>query len=170
MDGFWVIDTGFRHEGLARDLSNLNAYPFVLDEVQCGGIEGFLQSLKVEDPQAQLEIARLTGMEAYRAGQQFNFWKENQTLFWRGEALPRLSKKYQKLLERAYDACFDQCVEFATALCLSEDAILTHTMGKRNPSNTTLTEHEYMFNLYRLRARGLQMLRKTVGSQQATNR
>lgn len=170
MEGFWIIDTGSRGEGLAKELSNFNAYAFVLDGVQCGSIEGFLQSLKIEDPELQEKLASLVGLEAYRAGQNHNHWKENQTLFWRGEALPRLSKKYQKLLERAYDACFEQSVEFAAALCLSEDAILTHTMGKRNPSNTTLTEHEYIYNLYRLRARGLQMLRKTVSLQQATNR
>ena len=160
MEDFWVINTGFKYEGLAKRLSNLCAYAFVLDGVECGGIEGFLQSLKVEDQTTKLQIAKLHGFQAWRSGQDHNGWKDTQTLYWNGGTIPRLSKKYQRLLERAYDACFDANPEFAAALYESEDAILTHSMGKRNPTNSTLTEHEYIYNLYRLRARVQQMLRK----------
>lgn len=161
MIDLWIIDTGFRFDGLRRELSNLMPYGFVIDDVACGGIEGFLQSLKFQDLEEQAVVASLHGMEAYRTGQHGNDWKDTQMLYWRGAEYPRLSKKYQRLLERAYDACFEQSLEFATALAQSEDAILSHSMGKRNPTNTTLTEHEYMYHLYRLRARALQMLRRS---------
>lgn len=161
MNEMWIIDTGFKKDGLEKRLSNLCTYPFVIDDVECGGIEGFLQSLKIPDQELQKNVAKTSGFEAWKVGQNYNDWKIEQILFWKGEEYPRLSKKYQRLLERAYDACFEQSVEFATALAESEDAILAHTMGKRNPSNTTLTEQEYIYNLYRLRARVQQILRKS---------
>lgn len=159
-DEIWVIETGFKYEGLARDVSNLCPYAFVLDGVSCGSMEGFLQSLKTNDPDVKRRIAAMHGFQAYREGQNHNYWKDSQTLYWNGESHPRLSKKYQRLIERAYDACFDSNPDFAAALSLTGDSILKHSMGKRNPTNSTLTEHEYIYNLYRLRARVQQMLRR----------
>lgn len=154
----YVIDTGFRLEGLSRELSNLFPRPFVLNDVQCGGIEGFLQSLKYPDRDEQIAVASLSGFEAFKIGQLGNAWKDTQLLYWNEKEYPRLSKKYHQLLTRAYDACFDQNVEFVAALVETGDAILTHSIGKHDPTNTTLTEWEYIYQLYRLRTKAKQLL------------
>ena len=36
-------------------LSNFNPYSFVYDDVECASIEGWIQSLKAEDVEVQLE-------------------------------------------------------------------------------------------------------------------
>lgn len=146
-----VIDISFRGVGLERDLSNLVAYPFMLDGVFCGSMEGFLQSLKFTLPHRKREIAALDGAEAWRNGQTGNDWQDTQILFWDDVAYPRLSKKYHGLLARAYDTCVRANDTFAEALRQSGDALLVHTRGKHNPTNTVLTEYEYIYNLNRLR-------------------
>jgi hypothetical protein len=153
-----VIDASFRGTGLAKSLSNLMPYGFWLDDVSCGAIEGFLQSLKWQNRDEQREIAKLHGVEAWRTGQGGNTWKDTQTLYWNGAAYPRQSKKYHGLLDRAYDACFEQNIDFQAALGATGNAVLIHSRGKHNPCNTTLTEWEYVYQLYRLRARVQQML------------
>lgn len=154
-----ILELGAREVGLGKALSNFIAYPFVLDGVHCGSIEGILQSFKWADPEKQAEVANMTGYAVFKLGQTANSWKTNQTLYWRGYAYPRLSKDYHDLLLRAYDACFDQNVEFATALYETGDALYIHTIGKHDPTDTTLTEWEYIYNMYRLRARVQQIMR-----------
>ena len=152
-----ILDLGYRNGGLGKALSNLFSYPFVLDGVKCGGIEGFLQSLKFEGIEEQDMIAPLTGFEAYKVGQIANDdWRSVQTLWWRGKAYKRLSKGYHSLIERAYDACYDQNPAFRQALFDSGVDVLTHKIGKHDPTMTTLTEWEYIYNMYRLRARAQQ--------------
>lgn len=155
----WIVDTGYRLEGVSRLLSNLYPRPFILDDVACASIEGFLQSLKWVDLEEQTAVATLSGVEAYKTGQLGNQWKDKQILYWRGVQYPRLSRKYHNLLVRAYDACFEQNADFGAALARTGDAVIIHSIGKHNPQNTTLTEWEYVHQLYRLRSRVLQMLR-----------
>lgn len=150
------LDLGFKHGGLARQLSNLYAYPFVLDGTQCGSIEGFLQGVKFQGLEEQALIASLQGYEAYKTGQLGNDWKETQTLWWQGKAFPRLSREYHTLLERAYDACFDQNPAFVQALIDSGIDVLTHYMGHHDPHNSVLTEWEYIYLMYRARTKAFQ--------------
>jgi hypothetical protein len=154
-----ILDCHSRSENpIARALSNLPHRPFILDEVQCGALEGFLQSLKFQDLEEQVAVASLWGTDAYFTGQHGNTWQETGLLWWRGKKYPRTYKSYQKLLTRAYDACFEQSEDFVVALLESGNAILTHDMGKVNPLKTTLTPMEYCLQLYRLRARAQQMM------------
>lgn len=154
-----VLDCHYRADTrLARELSNLYPWPFVLDDVQCGSIEGFLQSLKFSDPDEQVAVATLHGPEAFLTGQHGNDWKETQVLWWRGKKFPRTYKKYQALLTRAYDACFDQNAGFIAALYETGALVLSHDMGKTNQTQSTLTQMEYLVQLYRLRARAQQMI------------
>jgi hypothetical protein len=146
------LDLGFRNGGLGKALSNLMPYAFTLDNVQCGSIEGFLQSIKHEGSEEQELVAGLHGYEAFKIGQLGNGWKETQTLWWCGVAYPRFSKQYHHLLERAYDQCFAENEAFRTALIDSGVMVLTHVMGKHDPTDTTLTEWEYIHQMYRLRA------------------
>jgi predicted NAD-dependent protein-ADP-ribosyltransferase YbiA (DUF1768 family) len=148
-----ILDLGSRNGGLGKALSNFASYPFVMDGVQCGGIEGWLQSLKFEGLEEQEMIAVLVGYRAYKVGQVGNDWRDTQTLWWRGKAYPRLSREFHTLIERGYDACFDQNPIFRQSLFETGVDLLTHVIGHHDPTRTTLTEWEYIYNMYRLRAR-----------------
>ncbi len=152
------LDLGWKNGGLGKALSNLFAYPFVLDGVQCGSMEGFLQSLKQEGLEEQEIMAALHGFTAYKIGQLGNDWKEKQLLYWRGKAFERTSREYHHLLDRAYDACFDQNEAFREALLQTGVDSLTHYIGHHDPSQSTLTEWEYIYSIYRLRARAQQAI------------
>lgn len=153
-----TLDLGSRNGGLGKALSNFMPYSFVMDGVQCGGIEGWLQSLKHEGLEEQEIIAALVGYRAYKVGQIGNDWRNTQTLWWRGKAHPRLSKEYHGLVQRAYDLCFDQNPAFRDRLLDTGTDLMTHVIGHHDPTMTTLTEWEYIYNMYRLRARAQQWM------------
>ena len=133
-------------------LSNLAAYAFTLDGVACGSMEGFLQGLKVGDASEQAALCALAGGEARERGQRHD-WKTSGNLYWRGATVDRLSDAYQSLLDRAYDALFEQSARFRAALAASGDASLMHSIGKDDPTETILTNEEFISRLERLRAR-----------------
>jgi predicted NAD-dependent protein-ADP-ribosyltransferase YbiA (DUF1768 family) len=132
-------------------LSNLAPHAFTLDGVACASMEGFLQSLKVEDAAEQQALCALAGGEARGRGQSYD-WSESGTLWWRGEAVDRLSEAYQMLLDRAYEAMFAQSAKFRAALKASGEAPLVHSIGKDDPTETILTSEEFISRLARLRA------------------
>lgn len=70
---------------------------------------------------------------------------------WQGKEYQRDSEDYQKLLDIAYDALF-QNEGFRRALIASGDAVLTHSIGKTDPKVTVLTRSEFCGRLMRLRA------------------
>jgi protein GP30.3 len=115
-------------------------------------MEGFLQSLKVEDRAEQEHICALAGGEARGRGQR-HAWNTTGTLWWRGEPVDRLSAAYQALLDRAYEALFAQSRKFRDALAASGEPKLTHSIGKDDPCETILTTDELCGRLERLRAR-----------------
>ncbi len=53
------MDISSKGKGPARRLSNFAANAFVLDGVACASMEGFLQSLKFENPDTQVEVCKL---------------------------------------------------------------------------------------------------------------
>ena len=71
-----------------------------------------------------------------------------------GKPYDRLSDEYQSLLDRAYQALFDQSERFRTALAATGAARLTHTIGKSDPCETILTAEELCTRLERLRGGG----------------
>lgn len=152
-----VIDLGFQLGGLGKRLSNLYPYPFVFDGVQCGSFEGFIQSTKFEDQEAQAFMAGLAKYEAYKIGQIGNHWQKSQTLWWKGSPIHRFSSDYGLIIELAYDACFEQNKEFRQALLETGNTLLVHSIGKHDPTLTTMTEREYIYNMYRLRAKAQQL-------------
>jgi hypothetical protein len=79
-------------------------------------MEGFLQSLKIEDMREQERVCCLAGPIAQNMGRKHD-WRVTGTLWWRGKPYDRLSDEYQDLLDRAYQALFDQSEQFRTALC-----------------------------------------------------
>lgn len=146
-----AIDIRSTGTGLALALSNLAPYPFVIDGMACGGMEGFLQGLKVADPAEQRALCRLTGRAAYEAGQ-LHDWKPAQTLWWQGAPIARASDAYQNLLDRGYQALCDQSEPFRAALVASGSRPLLHTVGKTDIRDTVLTADEMVSRLTALRA------------------
>ena len=158
-----TLDLGSRNGGLGAALSNFAGYSFVLDDVKCGSMEGWLQSLKHEDLEGQEIIAGLVGYKAYKVGQIGNDWRDTQTLWWRGKPYERTSRQYHALLERGYDACFDQNKAFQDNLFQTGADVLTHVIGHHDPKLSVLTEWEYIYNMYRLRARAQQIAMADLG-------
>jgi len=140
--GFWPL----------RSLSNFTKRHFQFDGIECRSIEGVLQSFKFEDETEQERICQLIGGRAKRAGRESE-WQKTQTLYWRGAAYPRDSADYQQLLDRLYDAAFEQDDTFASALRETGSRALVHTMGSADPRRTVLTEREFCDRLQTLRTR-----------------
>ncbi|MCX7719607.1 MAG: hypothetical protein N2111_14560 [Candidatus Sumerlaeaceae bacterium] len=131
-------------------LSNFAGHRFFLDGVQCNSMEGFLQSLKFKNPDMQVEVCKLIGKGAKMKGMEKN-WRVLQTLYWRGEAINRHSQEYQDLLDRAYNAMFEQSESFRNALAATGNAVLTHSIGNTDDSETILTRKEFCSRLMKLR-------------------
>lgn len=134
-------------------LSNFTTRSFVFDGVNCGSIEGVLQSLKSPDAEKQLEICALSGGWALHAGRAYN-WQEKQELYWQGATYPRLSKAYQQLLDRLYTAVYEQDEAFRADLEALRGQELAHSMGKANPAQTILTRGEFVSRLQKLSLEG----------------
>jgi hypothetical protein len=114
-------------------------------------MEGFLQSLKFKDIPIQNHVCGLVGRTAKAKGRNKK-WFKTQILYWQGVEYKRDSQEYQDLLDRAYDALFEN-KNFQRALRASGNSTLTHSMGKRKVSETVLTEQEFCSRLMRLRDR-----------------
>ena len=144
------MDIGSKHGYPASALSNFAPHPFEFDGVQCSSMEGWLQSLKFSNPEMQRHVCTLVGLAAKRAGRNKN-WQRTQTLHWQGVTFERDSADYQTLLDRAYDALFQQSDSFRRALNASGNAVLTHSIGRTNPKETVLTQSEFCGRLMRIR-------------------
>lgn len=148
------MDIGSGSTYPANALSNFSPHAFIIDEIQCASLEGFLQSLKFKDIEMQKHICSLVGIGAKRAGRKKN-WRVTQTLWWKGVEISRHSNEYQQLLDKAYRCCFEQNEKFRNALKASGNATLTHSIGKTKKSDTVLTVQEFCSRLTKLREKGL---------------
>jgi len=133
----------------SASLSNFTPHPFEIDEVKCNSMEGFLQSLKFSNPEMQEYVCTLTGVAAKRKGHKKN-WYRTQTLYWRGQPIKRDSREYQILLNKAYNALY-QNEGFRAALIATQNATLTHSIGKNKITDTVLTTQEFCSRLTALR-------------------
>lgn len=146
------MDVGSKNGYPAGALSNFSPHPFIIDGVQCNSMEGFLQGLKFESKEMQEYVCSLVGYAAKKKGRNKN-WQEKQTLYWRGKPIKRDSDEYQDLLNRAYNAMYEN-TKFKAALEASKGATLTHSMGKNKKSETVLTTQEFCSRLTYLRDKG----------------
>lgn len=144
------MDIGSGHGYPADALSNFAPHPFVLDGIECNSMEGFLQSLKFSNPDMQREVCKLVGRAAKFKGKKKN-WYVKQVLYWQGKEIPRDSDKYQMLLDRAYMAMATQNRGFQCALLATQNAALTHSIGKTKTNETVLTRSEFCSRLIKLR-------------------
>ena len=131
-------------------LSNFAPHPFVFQGVEIASMEGFLQSLKFKGVEMQKHVCSLVGRAAKRAGAKKN-WQEKQTLYWQGYPIARGSDGYQKLLDDVYEAMFTQNEKARKALLATQNASLTHSIGRRKINETVLTQQEFCSRLMRIR-------------------
>jgi len=143
------MDIGSGSKYPAGALSNFSPHPFVIDGIECNSMEGFLQSLKFKSPEMQEEVCKLVGYAAKKKGRNKN-WQQSQTLYWRGKEIPRKSQEYQDLLDRAYEAMYEN-TKFKKALEAAKGSNLTHSIGKSKESDTVLTTREFCSRLTKLR-------------------
>ena len=137
----------------SSSLSNFAGHRFELDGVQCNSMEGFLQGLKYSNPEMQQHVCTLVGKAAKLKGRGKN-WKRSGQLHWQGHSFSRFSDEYQTLLNRAYNALYEQSEAFRKALAATNGRI-THSIGKRKPQDTVLTEKEFCSRLMKLRDDGV---------------
>lgn len=135
----------------AGALSNLAVHSFVIDGVACACMEGFLQSLKFEDVDRQIEICGKPGPIAQSLGRASSDWKRGGTLWWQGVAYHRTSEEYQLLIDRAFE-CLAANEAFRAALAETGTEELTHLLGRDDPARTILTPTEFCSRLVKLRA------------------
>ena len=146
-----IMDIGSGSGYPSSNLSNFSPHGFVVDGVECASMEGFLQSLKFQDPEIQKHVCTLVGKAAKFKGKKKKWWK-TQTLYWQGEAIPRDSERYQELLDKAFNALAENS-SFKRALLATQNATLTHNMGKKKTSETVLTKNEFTSRLTAIRSR-----------------
>ena len=97
----------------------------------------------------QKEICKLVGYTAKKRGYGKNWWTK-QTLYWQEKAYKRDSEDYQDLLDKAYE-CLSHNDGFCKALLATQNATLTHSIGKRKINETVLTQQEFCSRLMKLR-------------------
>ena len=131
-------------------LSNFSPHVFTVDGIECNSMEGFLQSLKFQDPEMQKHVCTLVGKKAKFKGKRKKWWK-TQILYWKGKEIPRDSERYQELLDEAFNA-LAQNTSFQKALLATQNATLTHNIGKKKTSETVLTRQEFTSRLTRIRS------------------
>lgn len=140
-----LVDVGNEDDSLGKALSNFEAYSFMFRGVLCHSMEGLLQSLKFEDSNKQIEICKLVGKAAKFKGKKKKWWL-TQTLYWQGVPLSRQGQEYQRLLDEAFESiCCNP--DFEKALQLTGEAILIHSIGKTDPTQTILTIDEFCSRL-----------------------
>jgi len=144
-----TVDINSRAAGAAGRLSNYTERHFIFDGTECHSIEGVLQSLKCPDPVRQREICLLTGGWAKKAGGEYE-WRDAQMLYWQGKPYSRRSDEYSQLLDRLYDAVFEQDAAFRADLASLQGQSIDHRMGLTNQAETVLTRMEFIRQLQRL--------------------
>lgn len=146
------MDISSKNHYPSAALSNFAPHPFEIDGVKCNSMEGFLQSLKFESTNMQEYVCSLVGKAAKKKGANKN-WKQSQKLYWRGKVIKRDSEEYQNLLNRAYNALYENS-GFKKALEATNGATLTHSIGKNKIQDTVLTTQEFCSRLTCLRDYG----------------
>lgn len=84
-------------------LSNFAPHQFEIDGITCHSMEGFLQSLKFQNPDMQVHVCTLVGKKAKFKGKKKK-WYRSQTLYWQGQEINRHGQEYQDLLDKAFEA------------------------------------------------------------------
>lgn len=73
-----MMDIGSGSGYPESSLSNFAPHPFEIDGVKCNSMEGFLQSLKFENPDMQVFVCQLVGKAAKFKGKKKKWWKRQE--------------------------------------------------------------------------------------------
>ena len=146
------ISSGSRYPALS--LSNFAPHAFEIDNIKCASMEGFLQSLKFQNPDMQKYVCSLVGKAAKFKGKNKK-WQKTGNLYWQGEVIKRDSERYQELLDKAYNALAKN-QSFKKALLATGNATLTHSIGTTKISETILTKTEFVSRLTKIRTKLMQ--------------
>ncbi len=135
--------------------SNLTPRSFIFDGIECASPEGVLQAFKFSNIEVQRQVCLIDGRAAKSAGSSPDAlqWKRAGVLTWQGVNYPRLSRAYQNLLTHLYDAVYEQDESFRNAIAELEFEDICHTTGEADPTETVLTEAEFIHQINRLRIR-----------------
>lgn len=98
LNGADIIDIKARGKYPANILSNFAPTNFELDGIKINSMEGFLQSLKTDNPQKQKEICAMTGFEAKTASHAFKQSSDDILYFWDGKSFTKYSDEFKKLV------------------------------------------------------------------------
>jgi predicted NAD-dependent protein-ADP-ribosyltransferase YbiA (DUF1768 family) len=147
------MDIGSGHGYPSSALSNFAPHSFTFDGVECASMEGLLMAFKYSQIHQQIASCGYVGLMAKKRARGRNkHWQRVQKLWWNGVEFDRHGPEYQALLDRAYDALAAND-GFRRALLASGDAVLTHSIGRRDPHDTVLTRREFCSRLTKLRVR-----------------
>ncbi len=93
-----ILDIKARGSYPANVLSNFAPTSFELDGVKINSMEGFLQSLKSENPERQKEICAMHGFEAKTASHALKQSTDDILYFWNGKAFTKYSQEFKDLV------------------------------------------------------------------------
>lgn len=134
----------------SKALSNFAPHPFIYNDVDINSMEGFLQGLKFKSVPMQREVCKLVGRAAKAKGAKKK-WQTKGLLWWNGVAYDRYSSEYNNLLYDVYYSAIKQNEGFRRALLATKGMSLTHSIGKKKPKDTIITESEFCSILRNIR-------------------
>ena len=121
-------------------LSNFAQYEFTFRGKRFLSMESLSQGLKFETAETQNGVFERVGVKAKLRGKKRK-WYLNQTLYWQGTPMKRDSEEYKNIVREAFYALAEN-IDFQQSLLATDSKRLYHTMGKSDPTRTTLTEEE----------------------------
>lgn len=141
-------------------LSNLCGNDFCFDGIQCGSMEGFLQSLKIHDEKFQRRVClcKARDLDLYSIPE----WNGSHPLWWKGKKLNRHSSEYMEFLGKAYQDLFLWCGRFRDALMSTEGKQLFYYSGQTDSNKTILTDQEFCSILTAVRNRNSEDYKKYI--------
>ena len=122
-------------------LSNFTPYEFTFRGKRFLSMESLLQGLKFETVETQNGVFERVGVKAKLRGKKRK-WYLDQTLYWQGTPIKRVSEEYKNIVREAFYALAEN-IDFQQTLLATGDKRLYHTMGKSDPTRTILTEEEF---------------------------
>ncbi|MFA5129726.1 MAG: hypothetical protein WC477_02265 [Patescibacteria group bacterium] len=146
----------------ARELSNLQPRPFILDEVKLRSAEGFIQGIKypLGDP-LRLEVFNLAGIKAKRMGEQAG----KKYVWWNYIQIPYGSTPHHALIEKGIRESFKQNPYALILLYSTRGMKLTHDLGTPESPNTSLPADDFCDILTRLRDEGDSLEQRRLAEQ-----
>lgn len=141
-------------------LSNLCKNTFCFDGVYCQCMEQFLQSLKYQDENIQIEICSSTFYDI--EGDDTSDWRMDQILWWKGHPINRHSPEYHDFIYNAYMEMYLWSARFRNVLMSTEGKTLLYNSGNTNPYKTILTDEEFCKVLTDLREKNMEDYKKYI--------